>query len=240
MSDVRKMVLMEEAELDRMRQKQLKEYDPTLSAMGRAQSQIQEALTDDKLTDEEKLALLTEVQQRFSRLKSSIGVIPKAEPPPTLEIATPDVSNKKRAAEATKDVTEFQKFLAQYPKVLRASDKDELVFRNRAIPNTSYSQLIESAVTDTDLTLPGMNKFIKALRTIHAPANVLKSEEFAKQVYPSLETALPESKPPPLASSSFANSSLSTTKLRTHSKKGQKGKGHPPPGQRPRLVFLYH
>ena len=59
------MILLEEAEVDRLRQKQIPEYDPTIGAMAHAQSDIDDARTRSKLSDEQKLNLVFQAQQRF-------------------------------------------------------------------------------------------------------------------------------------------------------------------------------
>ena len=80
------MALLEAGELARLRQRQIKEYDPNLGAMARAQEQIEDVIFNDKLSDEEKMALINLARQRIEALTTTTGPIAKvATPPPVTE-----------------------------------------------------------------------------------------------------------------------------------------------------------
>ena len=71
----KKSVLVEAAEYDRLKQRNMREYQPDMSRLGRLQDQIHNILLNDKLSDQEKLALLAEPESHFNKLKSELGVL---------------------------------------------------------------------------------------------------------------------------------------------------------------------
>ena len=65
MSSFVKKVLVEQAELDRIQQRQLKEYSPELHSLARLQTHMAETLARKDLSTEQKLQLLCSYQSRF-------------------------------------------------------------------------------------------------------------------------------------------------------------------------------
>ena len=84
------MTLVEEAELARLRQRQIKDYNPTLRSLVSIQDQIQNIFDDSELHDESKLKILFHLQEKFGNVynkfkNSSASMIPSmtiALPPP--------------------------------------------------------------------------------------------------------------------------------------------------------------
>ena len=62
------MTLVEEAELDRLRQRQIKDYNPALNSLTKIQDQIFKIFDDKELTDEGKCKILAQLQDRFGFL----------------------------------------------------------------------------------------------------------------------------------------------------------------------------
>ena len=266
MSDYRKMVLLEEAEVDRLRQKQIREYDPTIGAMAHAQADIDDALTKSKLSDEQKLNLLFQAQQRFRHLRASFGPIPSqqttiavAAPQPAQQLAPanvpqhpgmaqqqqqqpPQAFGSTRAAptlkhdiddaEEDEKYNELQDYLKGYAKVLRSNAKGELVYRNKAIPDSSYYQIMSSFVKGENTLMPGSEEFQKGLQIVNAP------HHFFSPSSSSFPLTTTQSKPLSDLTSSSLTKSSSTETSRKRTTRVQKGKG-PPPGNRPRLIWLY-
>ena len=71
---MKKMTLVEQAVLDRLRQKQIAQeiQQPELSAMVKIRSQIEDTLSSSKLTDTEKLDILERAQEKYGKLKDSM------------------------------------------------------------------------------------------------------------------------------------------------------------------------
>ena len=83
-SSFAKKVLIEQAELDRLQQRQLRDYSPELQAMVRLQNQIRDLMASKKLSAEERLNSISELQIRFDKLKKETGVLSGIIPPQTV------------------------------------------------------------------------------------------------------------------------------------------------------------
>ena len=70
---MKKMTLVEQAELDSLRQKQIAQeiQQPELSATVKIRSQIEDTLSNSKLSDTEKLDILQRAQEKFLKLKTT-------------------------------------------------------------------------------------------------------------------------------------------------------------------------
>ena len=77
------LTLVEEGELERLRQRQIKEYEPTLKSLTATQENIQKLFDDPDLDDEGKFKVLTALQERFGYLYNKFKNSSKA-------IAVPD------------------------------------------------------------------------------------------------------------------------------------------------------
>ena len=64
----RALTLIEEGELERLRQRQIKEYEPALKTLATTQENIQRLFDDPDLDDEGKFKVLTALQERFGYL----------------------------------------------------------------------------------------------------------------------------------------------------------------------------
>lgn len=74
-STFRKMLLVSEEELDRIKARQLKEHDPSLKAMVRIQDQIENILNDpsfSRLHPDERLQIYDKLYHRFSQLRNGV------------------------------------------------------------------------------------------------------------------------------------------------------------------------
>ena len=71
---MKKMTLVEQAVLDRLRQKQIAQeiHQPELSASVKMRNQIEHTLSNSNLTDTEKLDILERAQERYGNLKDSM------------------------------------------------------------------------------------------------------------------------------------------------------------------------
>ena len=70
-----KKVLVEQAELDRLHQRQLQDYSPELHSLARLQTQMTKVLWRKNLSADQKLDLLLSLQTRFDRLKKDTGAL---------------------------------------------------------------------------------------------------------------------------------------------------------------------
>lgn len=93
------MTLISEAELARMRDRQLTEYNPSVRAMTKLQSLIDKVFDEKALSPDEKQKILNTLRERFSQLYSKYknsasstptpAVIPPSPPPPPNPTAPP-------------------------------------------------------------------------------------------------------------------------------------------------------
>ena len=81
-----KKVLIEQAELDRYQQRQIREHSPELQAIARLLNDMRDIMANKKLTAEKRLNSISDMQIRFDKLKKETGVLSRALPAkPTLE-----------------------------------------------------------------------------------------------------------------------------------------------------------
>ena len=75
MSGFCKKVLIEQAELDRLQQQQLREYSPELQAMVRLLNNMMDITANKKLNAEEQLNSISGFQIQFDKLKEETGLL---------------------------------------------------------------------------------------------------------------------------------------------------------------------
>ena len=76
MSRFIKRVLIDQAELDRLRARQLRKYSPEIQTMARLQDQIINILGQVDLTADEKLSMISSSDSRFSKLRGQTQILP--------------------------------------------------------------------------------------------------------------------------------------------------------------------
>ena len=92
---IKTMTLVEESELDRLRQRQIKDYNPALNSLTKIEDQIFKIFDDKELTDEGKCKILAQLQERFGCLlnKFKLAGLPPANilpPQPAPSLPVPD------------------------------------------------------------------------------------------------------------------------------------------------------
>ena len=108
--------MVEQAELERLQQRHLREYSPELAAMTRLQNSIADVLARKDLSPEDKLSLLANYQGRFKNLQSETGV--GTTKPTTGAVVMPTVSGTEE-----KPVPEEEE--EQYEEAEDQADSDE-------------------------------------------------------------------------------------------------------------------
>ena len=71
-SNYKKMALVERAELERLRQRQIKEYNPVLSQLASIQGEIERVLRTNQLSIDDRLGVLNLLHSRFDNLYKTI------------------------------------------------------------------------------------------------------------------------------------------------------------------------
>ena len=81
MSRFIKRVLIDQAELDRLRARQLREYFFEIQNMARLQDQVINILGREDLNSDEKLSMISSIDSRFSKLRGQIQILPAINAP---------------------------------------------------------------------------------------------------------------------------------------------------------------
>ena len=99
-SSFSKNVLIEQGELDRLQQRQIRDYSPELQSMARLQNHIRDIMSRENLSAEERLNFISGEQIYFDKLKKETGVLSGALPvqaAPAPQPPTPSVLTKVQA-----------------------------------------------------------------------------------------------------------------------------------------------
>ena len=73
MTAFRKFVLISRNELDRIKEKRIREYDQSLSALARTERDIEELLSDPAIANQDKLNSYYKLSEKFDKLRSGMG-----------------------------------------------------------------------------------------------------------------------------------------------------------------------
>ena len=73
MTAFRKFVLISRNELDRIKEKRIRDYDQSLSALARTERDIEELLSDPAISNEDKLGSYYKLSEMFDKLRPGIG-----------------------------------------------------------------------------------------------------------------------------------------------------------------------
>ena len=89
------MTLVEETELGRLRERQIKDYNPSLNSLTKIQDQIFQIFDDKELPDEGKCKIIAQLQERFGFLLNKFikAGLPPAQvlpPAPAIPLPAPD------------------------------------------------------------------------------------------------------------------------------------------------------
>ena len=93
-----KKVLIDEGELDRLQQRQLRDYSPELQSLANLQTQMAKVLARKDLSPQDKLSMLSGQQSRFDKIRKDIGVL-SGGPAPTPAIANSKPEHHEEKAE---------------------------------------------------------------------------------------------------------------------------------------------
>ena len=124
-SSFSKKVLIEQAELDRLQQRQIREHSTELQAMARLPNYMRNIMANRKLTAEERVNSISDMQLRFDKLKKETGVLSSAlsvRPAPEPSPAAPQMQLKVLTVKGIGPEKEPEKE-KQYEDILDEKDK---------------------------------------------------------------------------------------------------------------------
>jgi hypothetical protein len=248
---MKKMTLVEKAVLDRLREKQITAAiaTPELSTMVKIQAQIEDILQNAQMSNEEKLSMLRRAEEKYDKIKESLHpaalqtatTTRTAPPAATSEAAvgtdapsTVEAGYGPEAESIYKDITfapsiqpkfgKFQEFLAKHPNLIKKNAKDEILIKNKRIPDSNFTHLMRHLYHPQEgQNLTGLPHLIHALKSVDLPQDLISNKSIRENWSgESRALALPSPSshaPPP-------------------KEKSQTGQGKPP-GKRPRVLRLY-
>jgi hypothetical protein len=135
------MSLVEEAELERLRQRQIREYDPSLNNLAKIQENILKLFEAPDMSDEVKYKILVSLQERFATLYNRFkNSTPYAAPtPPTMTEDVPPQAIVEQPAAPEQAAPAVEP--VQVPDVQKQARPGLLQFENFNIPSQYHQKL---------------------------------------------------------------------------------------------------
>lgn len=170
---MKKMVLLEQAEVDRLRQRQIRDYDPNLSAMARAQTQLEAILADhDMLSDEDKLSLIDQLSQKFTKLKKTAGPLDQQSP----AAAAPDSSI------SPKDYNVLMTLILNNPDIVSSDAKGQMVLNRKSMRGTNLEEIVKGVIKGEKIK--GAEAFLQAIKSLRPIKNMFSSPSLISTLFP--------------------------------------------------------
>ena len=167
---MKKMTRVEQAVLDRLRQKQIAQeiQQPELSAMVKIRTQIEDTLSNSKLNDTEKLDILERAQEKYGNLKDSMRptktpIVERSRTAPaTIEVTPPEPQMFQAVnlpANRKKKFNKFLKFVQENPDLLAKNEQTEMLVEGKTLEGSNFDDLIRNIVDNTKHNLTGIPTF---------------------------------------------------------------------------------
>ena len=193
-----KQILVEEGEYDRHPQTQFNKYSPEIRTIIKLEQQIVEILARKDLDPQQKLDLISEVQQRFNQLREETNILTKltsskgaASPEvdagkAVLTKATPKqqpvtygaVNNavKPVPIAQTHKVDKLIVIFGNNPQIIRRNDSNELEVNGHAVPGSNFDHLYAAVLSPSGSQhMAGMTKLLGALRELNVESKDIVS-----------------------------------------------------------------
>ena len=208
---MKKMTLVEQAVLDRLRQKQIAQeiQQPELSAMVKIRAQIEDTLNNSKLTDAEKLDILERAQEKYGKLDESVRpthppIMEQAAAEPGSVEVTPSTApmfqSLKLPANRSKKFAKFLKFVDDNPNLLAKNEQNEMILEGNRLAGSNFDHLIRNLyVAKSDYNLTGIGDLTHALSKAKLSPSAISNSKFKTLVSPSKSPQFhsPQAKSPP-------------------------------------------
>lgn len=197
MSGWKKYKLLAEDEYERLKIKELRDYNPQLKSMVRAQMDIDNVLSNKGITPDEKIKLIQTIRYTSPKMEESAPPAPLAPPvqlpsePAPAEVATQQVEEAHPNAEeflSSEDISEFvpdrfkararllSKHLSHHPDIVSIDDNLQLVINGKPIIGSNFVDLLHSLyVPRKNFRPPGQTDFIQVLRSLNVPSTYISN-----------------------------------------------------------------
>jgi hypothetical protein len=242
------MTLIEEAELERLRQRQIKEYNPSLRSLAQIQDQIEKLFDDPELTDEGKCKILSLLHERFGALltqyknsPAAAAQVPEAKPV-QIDIKAQEEPNLDDSSVDEDMENEAKGQAPIVPKIPSLKDANiPTQFAKKFEIFQSFLKDHEDQISSNDqneLILDGQSikgsSFLDLLRSFYVrnqDMNLIGLQQFQNKLHD-------------INASLDMFSHRETLSTLTHldkkiKKHNQTGFGYPPPGKRPRFLHVF-
>ena len=164
-----KQILVEEGDYDRVQQRQFKDYSPKIRTIMNLEQQIVEILVRNDHDPQQKLNLISGLQQRFNQLKDETNTLTgltaaRSVAAPEVDAgkagpnkATPDqqpvkdgiVKNAMQPVPIaqTHKVHKLMDIIWNNPQIIRCNDLNELEVNGHAVPGSNFDQLYAAVLS---------------------------------------------------------------------------------------------
>lgn len=257
MTTFKKMALVSEDEILRMKQKEIREYNPEIRTLAFIQTEIDDLLNNKDMSVEDKLLLIQSAQKRFSQLAPSRlkTIAPYSSSKVVIQPATqnlPDTQPENQVEEErTKSAisrriipampknmqmkaTQMLDWINDHPGVISTNDNMELSIDGEKLPSSNFVDLLRELYAPRLQKPPGYNEFLVALKSINAPISLVsdrKVKSFLTSSNISDNPFLSDIEPTTSSSSSSSKTIITVN---------QDGNGFKkPPGKAPKILRLY-
>lgn len=261
-----KQVLVEQGELDHLRQRQIRDYSPEIRSMTLLQEEMLRTMMRPDLDAQQKLDLISGPTMRFNHLKAITNTLSgsSAAQPSAPVAVTKQVEDKKEEKKevktepvavsldsATDTIAKsykkkaldlMEKFSAN-PQVIARNADGELVVNGQAVPGSDFNKLYKTMFTGNgSATMTGMPELLGAMRQLQVSSAEVVSVPVKKAMSAAPARTLDKHeltlpKEEPDPENEGAKRSKSSKK-KLSNKNSQTGQGLPP-GTRPRILYVY-
>jgi len=201
MASFKKMKLVPEMEYDRLKMKEVRDYDPELRTLSFLQSEIDDILNNSNLDAESKMRLFQAAQYRFSSIKerqpeeikytsASLPVPPTPVlvpptpvlPPPAADPIPRDMNHDK----ILNNIPVFQRnkaenfldLLTEDPDQVTYNNKYQLVVAGKPVKGSNIIDLIRNLYVKRKNYMPkGQRAFLTAIRRLNMPNTLIQNTE---------------------------------------------------------------
>ena len=192
----KKSVMVDAMEYDRLRQRQVREYQPELSKLAQLQEQMAAILGNRRLSDHQKIVMLADPRAQFDKLRAELGVLsgavresngsaaaipsddsapaapkePEAEEDPMPKtIPALDWEDLNIPNTAARKARRLLNKISESPGVIRANEEGELVVNGDPVPRSNFVKLVRSLFASRKpnaANMVGLNELFAGLRQL--------------------------------------------------------------------------
>ena len=183
---MRKMTLVEQAFLDRLRQKQimLAIQLPEMASMATIKAQIEENLNNSKLPDAETLEILHRAQDRFDKIQESVGPKSLKTEIAQHEIAETDLASVLLPSHYGSKFSKFKEVIASMPSLIKKSPTKVMIIEGTTIRGSKLDDPIKHLyVPNRNLNLTGLNELSAALLKANVKPNLISNKAFKQKLF---------------------------------------------------------